>query len=467
MGSLWEIFWIMKQELALTASIIVLLVLKLAFTLRSDQYMTAAYGLLVLIVLVGITGTKEGRLFNDMFVQTEMRSLLKSFLSLGVLLIALSAAHWLRNHEHVPEFFMLMLSALLGMFFLISSGHLLMFFLSLELATLPVAALCNFDLHKRIASEAAMKLVMLSAFASAVLLLGIALIYGITGTMQLDQLAQHMHLGPWEVVAFVLILSSFAFKMSVVPFHLWTADVYEGAPVSITAFLSVISKGTVAFVLLSVLYTVFSSLADVWHTIIAVLAIVTMSVGNLFALRQHNVKRLLAFSSIAQVGFILFGISGHSPAGIAAVVYFILIYLFSNIAAFAVVEAVSAATGKERLEDLRGLYYRNPRMSWVFILALLSLAGIPPTAGFFGKFFLLMAGAASGNYVLLILAVLNMVVALYYYLRVVRYLFLDTEQLPATVPSGWAEQVAWAVCVVGILITGIFDGAYRYIFSLI
>jgi len=243
--------------------------------------------------------------------------------------------------------------------------------------------------------------------------------------------------------------------------------VYEGSPVSVTSFLSVISKGSVIFVFVTVLYTAFKPFAVSWYNILSVLSVLTMVIGNLFAIRQNNLKRFLAFSSVSQVGFILIGISGASQAGTASVVYFVLIYTFSNLGAFGVINLVSALTGKENIDDYKAFYKTNPLLSWVLAISLFSLAGIPPTAGFFGKFFLLMAGAGQGNYLLITIAALNMVVALYYYLKVVKAIFMDSNENPVKkliVPP--SPKLALFICITGIVLTGLMSYVYEYIFSM-
>jgi NADH-quinone oxidoreductase subunit N len=263
------------------------------------------------------------------------------------------------------------------------------------------------------------------------------------------------------------LLSGFAFKISAVPFHLWTADVYEGAPVAVTSYLSVVSKAAVLFVFVSVLYSVFKPLAAAWYNMLFVLSLLTIIIGNLFALRQNNFKRFLAFSSIAQAGFIMVGILGSSQAGMASVIYFIIIYVFSNLAAFGVVSLVSAVTGKETIDDYKAFYTTNPLLTWILTIALFSLAGVPPTAGFFGKFFLLMAGAAKGNYWLIGIAALNMVVSFYYYLRVVKTMFMDTNEQPiAKLSVPVLPKLALYICVAGIIVTGLLSCVYDYIYSL-
>jgi NADH-quinone oxidoreductase subunit N len=249
-----------------------------------------------------------------------------------------------------------------------------------------------------------------------------------------------------------------------VPFHLWTADVYEGAPIATTAFLSVISKGAVAFIFMATLYKVFQPMSAVWYNMVMILSIATMIIGNLFALRQQNIKRFLAFSSIAQVGFILVGISSNSINGTSSVVYFILIYIFSNLAAFGVAAAISSQTNKENIDDYKGLYQTNSFLSWVLALALFSLAGIPPTAGFFGKLFLLTAGATKGTYVFISIAALNMIISLFYYLRVVRAVFMEKNELPIEkIKVEFSSKLGLIICAVGIVLVGLLSWVYDYI----
>jgi NADH-quinone oxidoreductase subunit N len=350
---------------------------------------------------------------------------------------------------------------------MISAGNFLMFYLGLELSTIPLAAICNFDLEKRQSSEAAMKLIISSAFSSGLLLFGISLVYGTTGTLNFSELSQHLNGSALQLFAFILLLAGFAFKISVVPFHFWTADVYEGSPVSVTSYLSVISKAAFLFVFVSVLYTVFKPIADTWYNMVFLLSVLTMLIGNLFAIRQNNLKRFLAFSSITQMGFILVGISGSSQMGSASVIYFLLIYIFSNLGAFGVIAFVSAVTGKENIDDYKGFYKTNPFLTWVLTISLFSLAGIPPTAGFFGKFFLIMAGAGKGNYTLIIIAALNMIISLYYYLKVVKAMFMDSNEQPIEKLSiSTLPKVAMLICVAGVVVVGFIPSIYNYIYSL-
>jgi NADH-quinone oxidoreductase subunit N len=435
---------------------------------RSNETVLNLINILLFINLAaGFFGMSEGGAFNGMFTTNAFIVLEKNILNLAILLISMQSYAWLKHHKQVAEFYLLIFTSLLGMFFMISSGNLLMFYLGLEMSTIPLAAAANFDLAKRKSSEAAMKLILSSAFSSGILLMGISFLYGTSGTLSFDILTAHISKDPMQLFGFILLVSGFAFKISAVPFHLWTADVYEGSPVAVTAFLSVVSKAAVLFTFTSILYKVFTPIANVWYGVLVVLSVATILIGNLFALRQDNFKRFLAFSSIAQVGFILIGISGSSQSGSASLVYFVLIYVFSNLAAFGVVSLVSALTGKENISDFKGFYKTNPFLSWVLTIALFSLAGVPPTAGFFGKLFLMMAGAAKENYGLITFAALNMVISFFYYLKVVKAIFMEENEQPIqklSVPG--ITKLAMYICVAGIIITGLASIVYDYIYSL-
>lgn len=457
----------MKSELVITAIIFLLLFIKIGKGMKNDSLLSLVQALLLINFIVGFFFNKEGNLFGDMFYRSSLIVFQKNILSLGVYLISLLCSDWLKKTEHLPEFFILMLSALLGMFLMISSGNLLIFYLSLELATIPVAAMANFDLHKKRSSEGAMKMILSSAFSSGILLFGISLIYGITGTLSFAAIPGQLDGSTLQILGFVFLVAAFAFKLSIVPFHLWTADVYEGSPVAVTAFLSVISKGSIAFIFITALYKVFAPMQDVWYMMLVIFAIITMVIGNLFAIRQQNIKRFLAFSSIAQVGFILVGMSSGSNIGITAVVYFILIYTFSNLAAFGVAAVIAEQTGKENIDDYKGLYKTNPFLCWILALALFSLAGIPPTAGFFGKLFLITAGATKASFTFIIIAALNMIISLYYYLRVIRAAFMDKNESPiGKIKLGIAVKLGLIICAAGILLVGLFSWIYDYINSL-
>lgn len=462
-----DFFILMKHELIITIIIFIFLFIKIGSKERLNETIIVIADILLLInFAAGFFMNTDGSLFSNMFNTNRLIVLEKNILNLGTLIISLLAYPWLKTHKHILEFYMLLLATLLGMFFMISAGNLLMFYLGLELSTIPLAALCNFDIEKRRSSEAAMKLIISSAFSSGLLLFGISILYGTTGTLDFVAITQKLDGSSLQLFSFILLLAGFGFKISVVPFHLWTADVYEGSPVAITAYLSVISKAAFIFVFTTVLYTVFKTLSASWYNMIFVLSILTMFIGNLFAIRQNNLKRFLAFSSIAQVGFILVGISGGSQIASTSVIYFLLIYIFSNLGAFSVITLVSALTGKETIGEYKAFYKNNKFLSWILTISLFSLAGIPPTAGFFGKYFLLFAGAGKGNYLLISIAALNIVISLYYYLRVVKAIFMDANEQPIEklfVPS--YSKLAMFICIAGTLLIGFISWIFDYIYS--
>jgi NADH-quinone oxidoreductase subunit N len=373
-------------------------------------------------------------------------------------LVLIQSVTWLNkeeNSEKISEYYVLLISTLVGMNFMISAGHFLMFYLGLELATIPIAALAAYDRYSNKSAEAGIKLILISALSSGVLLYGLSMIYGTTGTFYFDEIAKHFVNDNLQILGFIFFFAGMAFKISIVPFHLWTADVYEGAPVNITSYLSVISKGAAIFIFIIVLFTVFPVIISTWQKVIYVTAVLTMTIGNLFAIRQQNFKRFLAFSSISQAGYILIGLIGGNQLGMASVIYYILVYIFSNLAVFGVVAAISNAKGKERIDEYNGLYQTNPGLSLVMLLGLFSLAGIPPFAGFFGKFFLFTAAAQKGYYILVLIAVLNTIISLYYYLLVVKAMFINKSEAPIEkFRSDFPTRFALGICIAGIVITG-------------
>jgi NADH-quinone oxidoreductase subunit N len=459
---------ILKQEIFLSLLIVGILILWLLKDFSNEFWIQLMNILLLVNVLAGFVDFNYGKLFGDTFQSTPLLLFEKTILGFAVWLISLFSYDWLRKMKNLPEFYVLLLTSLLGMYLMLSSSNLLLFYLGLEMSTLPLAGAANFDFGNRKSSESAMKLILSSAFSSAILLMGISWLYGLMGSLDYSVISTQIGHSPLSILAFLFILSGFAFKISAVPFHLWTADVYQGAPVAVTAFLSVVSKSAVLMVMIPFLYQTFEEKIDVWYPALIILAMASVIIANLFAIRQQNIKRLLAFSSIAQVGFLLIGLSAHTQTGATSVLFFLLIYLFSNLAAFGVVSVLSAEYGKENILDLSGLYKSHPFLSWVLALSLFSLAGIPPTAGFFGKFFLLLSGATGGNYWIIAIAAINMVISLYYYLRVVKTIFMNQAVHPIEArPLHFSVRLALVICLAGMLIIGFLGGFYEHIFQLL
>ncbi len=411
-----------------------------------------------IITIAGFLPSQTGTIFGGMYISTGTTLLMKNILNIGAFLVFVQSVTWLNkqeNSEKISEYFILLISTLIGMNFMISSGHFLMFYIGIELATIPIAALAAFDRYKNKSAEAGIKLILSSALSSGILLYGLSMIYGTTGTFYFSEVASLFVNNNLQILGFIFFFAGMAFKISIVPFHLWTADVYEGSPINITSYLSVISKGAAVFILMILLYTVFPVIMATWQKTIYVTAILTMTIGNLFAIRQQNIKRFLAFSSISQAGYILLGFIGGNQLGMASVIYYVLVYIFSNLGAFGVAIAISNETGKENIDEYNGLYKTNPGLSLIMTLALFSLAGIPPVAGFFGKFFLFTAAAEKGYYLLVLIAVLNTIISLYYYLLVVKAMFINKSENPIEkFRTDFPTRFALGICVAGMVVTG-------------
>ena len=465
-------FLSMRHEIVLLA-ITLLLIVAEVFIPRTKKQSIVHLAILLFGIhtIAGFLPIMEASLFGGMFRTNDLIHFFKNVLNLGVFILLLQSADWLQakifTQNKGTEFFILLFSSLLGMYFMISSGDFLMFYLGLELSTLPVAALAAYETANRKSSEAGIKLILSSALASGVSLFGISILYATSGSIYFENIVQMIASTNLTTLGMILFFVGLAFKISLVPFHFWTADVYEGAPISVASYLSVISKGAAVFILMILLFTVLKPLMPIWENLIYLVAVLTMFTGNLFALRQQNMKRFLAFSSIAQAGFILLGLIAGTQLGTATIVYFVLIYVFSNLAAFGVVQAISLQTGKEKINDYEGLYRTNPNLSLVMMLALFSLAGIPPVAGFFGKFFLFTAAASEGYYLLVFIAVVNVTISLYYYLIVVRAMFLRKSDNPIPFfKNKIYMRLGLLITVIGILVLGLYSPLYDYIYEL-
>jgi NADH-quinone oxidoreductase subunit N len=461
----------MRHEVMLTVLALVVLIIDLNLSSRNKHsIIPITISLFAVVTLVGFLPVGEVNLFGGMYHSNGLLVLMKNVLNIGVFIILLQSVTWLQkpeNNEKISEYFILLFSTLIGMNFMISAGDFLMLYLGLELATIPIAALAAYTHHQTKSAEAGIKLILTSALSSGVLLFGISLLYGSTGSIYFDAITTGFTGAPLQVLAVIFFFTGMAFKLSLVPFHLWTADVYEGAPINVTSYLSVISKGASAFILIIVMFTVFHAVTPIWKNMIYLIAVITMTVGNLFALRQKNMKRFLAFSSIAQAGFLLLGILGGNAMGMTSVVYFVLVYIFSNLGAFGVVSVISNMTTKESMDDYDGLYKTNPKLSLLMMLSLFSLAGIPPVAGFFGKFFLFASAASAGYYWLVFIAVLNATISLYYYLLVVKAMFINKNEQPLEYfKSDTSTRFGLAISGLGIFFLGFWSQIYEIITSL-
>jgi len=384
----------------------------------------------------------------------------------------LQANEWLGKAESVikrGEFFMLTILTLLGMYLMISSGNFLLFYIGLETASLPLAALVAFDKYKQNSAEAGAKYIFNAIFSSAVMIFGLSFLYGACGTLYFADIFQNIYSSPLIIMAMIFFLSGLFFKLSLVPFHLWAPDVYQGAPTNITLYLSTISKGAAVFALMLILYKVFPALEVVWHPLIWIIILITITVGNLFALRQKNMKRFLAFSSISQAGYIMLGVFSGSTLGMAATIFYVFVYVFSNLAAFGVITSIENKTGKVNMNDYDGLYYSNPKLALVMMISMFSLGGIPPTAGFFSKLFVFISAMESGNpanTILVFLALVNTVISLFYYLLVVKAMFIKKTNDPIeNLQTDGYLKISLICSMIGIFFIGVISCFYEYINS--
>jgi NADH-quinone oxidoreductase subunit N len=397
---------------------------------------------------------------------------MKNILNIATLIVFLQTYTWLHSNElrnRRGEFFTITLITLFGMYIMVSAGNLMMLYIGMETASLPLACLAAFSKYKKKSAEAGVKFILMSAFSSGILLFGLSFVYGAFGSLYFSDITFSGLQDSLAVLGFLFFFGGLGFKLSLVPFHLWTADVYEGAPTSVTAYLSVVSKGAAVFATLFALYNAFGTITIVWEQLLWWLSVVTITLGNLFALRQTDIKRFFAFSSISQAGYILLGIIAGTAQGITATVYYVLVYVFSNLAVFGVIAAVENATkGKTSITAFNGLHKTNPALSYIMMIAVFSLGGIPPFAGFFSKIFIFMAAASKGHYLLVFIALLNTVLSLYYYLLIVKAMFIK-ERKTGSVERFSIDnynKISMIICIFGVLAVGILSCIYQHIENL-
>lgn len=458
-------FTVMRDEISLVVLMIVLLLYDLFAPAGARRYLTGVSCLLFLIqIAITFIPSPVEEAFGGMYVSDTVTSLTKSVMSVGTMLVLLFSHKWLsETHEiNKGEFHFLTLSTLLGMYFMVSAGHFLMFFIGIELASIPLSCLIAFDKHKEISAEAGAKFILNAAFASGISLFGMSLLYGGTGTLYFADMPVALTGTPLQIAGMLLFAAGLFFKMSLVPYHSWTADVYQGAPTQVTAYLSVVSKTAAAVSLFLILIKVFGSMASSWRPVLYAMIVLSITIANLFAIRQKNIKRFLAYSSISQAGYIVLGIMAATPQGLAGIIYYLMVYMFANLAAFGVAALVERQSGHTQIEAYDGLYKTNPKLSVLMMFALFSLAGIPPFAGFFSKFFIFAAAVKEGFYILVLIALLNTIISLYYYLLIVKAMFINPNDNPLPrIQSDLYSRIAMGICFVGIVLSGIVSFIYN------
>lgn len=463
-------FFIMRQEIGLLAVFVLLLIYDIcaAETRYMKWFRPLACTLFALNTAAGFIPAPEATAFGGMYVTTDLTVLMKNILNIATLIVFLQAGEWLRKGDTAlreGEFYIIMAATLFGMYLMISAGNFMLLFLGIETASLPTACLAAYNKYKEKSAEAGAKYILMAALSSGIMLFGISYLYGAMGTMYFTDMQPILTADPMTVLGFVFFFAGLAFKISLVPFHMWAPDVYEGAPTATTAYLSVVSKAAACFVLMLTLYHVFGNMAEVWYYMLWALSVLTIVTGNLFAIRQTEIKRFFAYSSISQAGYILLGILHGTETGLTATLYYVLVYMFSNLAAFGVITAVENKSGRTDIAAFDGLSKSNPKLALVMMIALFSLGGIPPFAGFFSKFFIFASAASAGDYVLVFIALINTVISLYYYLKIVRAMYITApgEHAVGRIKTDGYNKISLLFCSAGVIAVGIVSCIYQYI----
>jgi NADH-quinone oxidoreductase subunit N len=398
-----------------------------------------------------------------MYISDGYSSFFKLIFFINVILCILISIKYISIERiNYGEYYSLILFSTIGMMIMASAGDLIVLYLGLELMALSTYVLAGFIRHKARSSEAALKYFLLGAFSSAFLLYGISLVYGLTGTTDLKSIAAFISERGLSnnlslILSVIFLTVAFGFKIAAAPFHMWAPDVYEGAPTSITAFMSVGPKAAGFAVLGRVFMIAFASVKVDWVTILIPVAILTMAIGNIVALSQTNIKRMLAYSSIAHAGYALLGIIAANNEGLASMMNYLLIYAFMNIGAFAIIIMLRSKGFKgESINDYEGLAKTHPLAAALMLIFMFSLTGIPPTAGFIGKLYIFMSAINAGYTWLVVVAVIFSAISAYFYLRIVMYMYMRDPKVDVKLSASFSNGVALAVTTVAVLFIGIW-----------
>ncbi len=457
-------FFLLAPELALAALALAIVVADLLISDKAKASLAyvAAVGLIVPAVLVVLVGQTPGTSFFDTLVVDPLATFFQLLLLLSTAVVLLTSVDYLRRRtRYLGEYVAVMLFATLGALFLVSGDELITIYVAIELTSISQYVLAGFLKGNAESSEAGMKYLLLGALSSAILLYGIALLYGATGTTTLAGIRAALGSGPPSTVALLgvaLLIAGFGFKMAVVPFQMWVPDVYQGAPTPTTAFLSVASKLAGFAVVLRVFGVGLQPLGNVWPDAFAILAAVTMTVGNVAALRQTNVKRLMGYSSIGQAGYALTGLAAASHATSTGLVFFLAAYALTNLGAFVAIIFFSDRLGSDALADYDGLWRRSPGMALALTICLLSLVGMPPMVGFWSKVYLFFSVFDVGLVWLVVVGLLNSVLAAFYYLKIVHAMYLKPPPLEKSLGGNVPAAATLTLVVVVVVLAGILPG---------
>ena len=432
--------------------------------------------LLLCSVATLFVGDNSQSLFGGAYVATPANTMMKAILCAGTFIVVLQSRKWLSGEDARKvegEFYMLTISTLLGMYVMMSAGNFLMFFLGLETASVPLACMVALDKYKKDSAEAAAKFILTATFSSGVMLYGLSFLYGATGSLYFEDFTSALEVNAMTICGLVFFVSGLGFKISLVPFHFWTADTYQGAPTTVTGYLSVISKGAAAFTLAMLLHKVFTPMVQEWSYLMDILIVLSITIANLMAIRQTELKRFMAFSSISQAGYIMLAVIGANYAAtMSSLMFYVLVYIVANMSVFTIISVVEQNNGgRTEMSAYDGFYGTNPKLAFLMTLALFSLGGIPPFAGMFSKFFVFLSSVDGQNgnwlpYVIMFIALVNTVVSLYYYLLIVKAMFINKTENPLpTFKSDCNTRLALAICTAGILLFGVASCIYEAINS--
>ena len=397
----------------------------------------------------------SGALFGNMFVLDRMAIFFKIFIVGSTALVILASIQYVERFRFFRgEYYVLVVMSALGMMFMSSANDLLSLFVSLEFSTLGFYILVGYLREDLASNEAGLKFFILGVFAAGLLAYGISLVYGETGKLVFSEM--NLSATPGAIIGFLLIFAALGFKIGAVPFHSWIPDTYHGAPTPVTAYLSIAPKGAAFAILLRIFFVALASFKPMWVILLVAVSILSMTYANIVAIAQRNIKRLLAYSGIAQVGNVLIGLAAGTKMGNDAILFYLLAYLFANLGAFAVVIAVSHAIGSDDIDDYNGLNRRSPFLAFSMLLFLLSLAGVPPLAGFIGKLYIFIAAIKEGLYTLITVGLINIVISMYYYLIVVKKMYINEPTNPSPVTISGPMKAVVYVGLAGTLVIGIY-----------
>lgn len=467
-------FFNMIPEATLMLALVIVFLADLIFKGERKHCYTSLLMYIALLAQTVVCFTASpAEAFSGLYEASAACNAMKGILTAGTFIVVVMAQSWLVQDEVKRvsgEFYTLTLSTLLGMYMMMSSGNFLMFFLGLEMASVPMACMVALNKYRNESAEGAAKFILTATFSSGVMLYGISFLYAATGTLYFDDVMSNLTATPLVIMGLVFFFSGLGFKISLVPFHFWTADTYQGAPTAVTGYLSVISKGAATFTLMAILMKVFSPVVEYYEYLLYIVIVLTITIGNLFAIRQNELKRFMAFSSISQAGYIMLAAIGSSAMGVTSLMYYVLVYIVANMSVFTVINVVETrGAGTTKMSCYNGLYQTNPKLAFLMTLALFSLAGIPPFAGMFSKFFVFMSAAQQGSflaYLVVFIALVNTVVSLYYYLLIVKAMYIiPTESPLPTFKSDFNTKLALALCTVGIVLFGVCSCIYDWLTS--